>query len=139
MTIAQTPRTLEIAERLIMLPGSEKLRLSVTSDDPEALDALFAVAAHAEWVGSSHQRPADFVFSDEGAADLYDQTRSSIRMREKCRAGDHDEYEWTIGFFSTKARAHFVAWARWIGAAVSESGIAVPSRTAREVAAIMRP
>lgn len=139
MTIAQTPRTLEIAERLIMLPGSEKLRMRVTSDDPAALDALFAVAAHAEWIGSDHHRLADYVLSDEGAADLYEHTRASIKAREKCRVGDHDEYEWAIGFFSIKARAHFIAWARWIGAAVSEDGIAIPSRIAREIAALMRP
>lgn len=139
MTIAQTPRNLEITERLIMLPGSEKLRLRVTSDDPEALDALFNVAAHAEWIGGNGQRPADFVLSDEGAADLYEHTRTSIRAREKCRADDHDEYEWQIGFFSIKARAHFIAWARWIGAAIGEDGIAIPSRTAREIAALMRP
>lgn len=70
MTIAQMPRTLENTERLIMLPGSEKLWLRVLSDDPEALDALFNVAAHAEWIGGSGQWPADFAFSDEGAADL---------------------------------------------------------------------
>lgn len=137
--IAQTPRTLEIAERLIMLPGSEKLRLRVLSDDPEALDALFSAVAHAEWIGNSGQRRADFVMSDEGAADLLEHTRTSIKKREQCDFDWHDEFEWQIGFFSQEARADFIAACRWIGAAVAETGIAIPSGTAREIAALMRP
>lgn len=66
-------------------------------------------------------------------------TRSSMKKRETCQFAHHDEYEWQVGFFSQEARADFINWSRWIGAAVSESGIAVPSRTAREVAPLMRP
>lgn len=139
ISITQMPRTLENLERLIMQPGSEKLRLRVSSDDSDALEGLFAASSYAEFVGSIHQRPADFAFSDEGAADLLEQTRSNVKKREECHFDDHDEYEWQIAFVSQEARGIFIQWCRWIGAAITETGIAIPSGIAREIAAIMRP
>lgn len=116
---------------------TDDLSLRVTCDDPAALDRLLRGTATFEWVGDGG---SDYLMSEAGAIDLYHTVYDCIERRCPAYAGD---YDYNTGhchliFANVRAQANFIGAARWMGAAISTAGIAIPAKTAREIAALMQ-
>lgn len=117
------------------LAFTPRIRLRLVSDDPEALSDLLEKVYHEE---CTKDEPVDYILSDEGAADMFQRVRSECKKRVPCDYDDHDEYDWSVGFHSQEARRSFIGFCRWIGAGITEEGIAIPASTATEMAALLR-